>query len=144
MAAVIPQRLARVPWRAVAVLPLLALSALAPADSDRRPRLNRRIVKVALRGLGREGYLRLVERVVPQLAGKADAATIAYGAEATGRVIVVTATDGVVAQRVLATAALARLLVIRLATHLLAEAAALAELAEPTDGFLNRLPRTNP
>jgi hypothetical protein len=48
------------------------------------------------------------------------------------------------ALQLLATAALARLLVIRLATHLLAEAAALAELAEPTDGFLNRLPRTNP
>lgn len=48
------------------------------------------------------------------------------------------------ALQLLATAALARLLIVRLAAHLLAETAALTELTKPTDGFLDRLPRTNP
>jgi len=44
----------------------------------------------------------------------------------------------------LATAPLAGLLVVSLAAHLLPEAAALAELPEPSDCFLNRLSSTNP
>jgi hypothetical protein len=44
----------------------------------------------------------------------------------------------------LAAAALAGLLVIGLPTHLLAEAAALAELAEAADRLLDRLARTDP
>jgi hypothetical protein len=44
----------------------------------------------------------------------------------------------------LATASFAGLLVVSLAAHLLPEAAALAELPEPSDCFLNRLSRANP
>ncbi len=44
----------------------------------------------------------------------------------------------------LAASTLAGLLIIRLASHLLAEAAAFAQLAEPSDGVLNRLAGTNP
>jgi hypothetical protein len=46
--------------------------------------------------------------------------------------------------QLLAATALAGLFIVCLATHLFPEAAALAELAETTDGFLNRFPRTNP
>jgi hypothetical protein len=44
----------------------------------------------------------------------------------------------------LAASALAGLLIVRLATHLLAEAASLAELPESTDGILDRLAGTDP
>jgi hypothetical protein len=44
----------------------------------------------------------------------------------------------------LAAASLAGLLIVRLAAHLFAEAAPLAELPEPSDRFLDRLSRANP
>lgn len=57
------------PWRVLAVVPLVVAAAAASPAGDLRPRLNRALVRIALRGMTRETYDRLARSTGAALAG---------------------------------------------------------------------------
>jgi phosphatidylglycerophosphatase C len=113
MATLIFARLRRRLWLMLPVGVLALVAALARADGELRPRCNRAIVHVALRGMSEEAYRRLAERTALRLAarfGNVSAGMLHLAGWATegGACVVTTATERFLAQCFLAEVGLQR------------------------------------
>jgi phosphatidylglycerophosphatase C len=103
MATLVRSRLRHQPHKVPLVLPLALLARLLPAAGNARPAVNRFIVRLALRGLTSAAYDDLAGATARQLAAEPDNAPPAAlqqlrTAAARGPVIVVTASEAVLAQ----------------------------------------------
>ncbi|BCW44900.1 HAD family hydrolase [Arthrobacter sp. StoSoilB5] len=102
MAALISRRLAARPWRLVAAFPVFLIAVLSPSESTRRPRMNRLLVSIALRGMNRASYDRFAVEVARDLAsGTAvvhEAVEACRAASANGPTAVVTASEETLAR----------------------------------------------
>lgn len=106
MATLLFARLRARPWRVIPVAALALVAALAPADGQVRPRCNRAIVSVALRGVDEREYRRLVQQAAVRLArrrGNSSAAVMRElrAARREGACVVSTATEHSLALRYL-------------------------------------------
>ncbi|WP_341946988.1 HAD family hydrolase [Microbacterium sp. LWH11-1.2] len=107
MATLIIARLRTRPWLALPVGVLAAVAAPATAEGELRPRCNRAIVHLALRGMSEDEYRRLARRTARRLASRPDNTTAeivdaARAASAAGTCLVTTATERFLAERFLA------------------------------------------
>jgi phosphoserine phosphatase len=106
MATLVFARLRVRPWLVIPVAALALIAAVARADGPLRPRYNRAIVSVALRGVSERGYRLLVQRVAVRLArrrGNSSAAVMRElrTARREGECMVSTATEHSLALRYL-------------------------------------------
>lgn len=106
MAAVVFQRLRRKPWLLLPVAGLAMVAAIAGARRDVRPRCNRAIVHIVLRGVTRSEYEALAQYVARRLATRAgnvddDVLRAVREAYARGDALVSTATEEFLASRYL-------------------------------------------
>lgn len=107
MATLVFARLRARPWLVFPVGVLSAVAALASAEGDLRPRCNRAVVHLVLRGMSEDEYRRLAERTARRLAARrgnvtAEIVDAARAASDGGACLVTTATERFLAQRFLA------------------------------------------
>lgn len=103
MAALIFARLRVRPWLVLPVGALALVAAFASADGDLRPRCNRAVVHIALRGMSEEEYRRLAERTARRLAVRsgnitAELVDAVRAAGDAGACLITTATERFLAQ----------------------------------------------
>lgn len=106
MATLVFARLRRRPWLVLPVVILTAVAGLAGTAGDLRPRCNRAVVHIALRGMPEDEYRRLAERTARRLAARrgntaAEIVNAARAANVAGVCLVTTATERYLAQRFL-------------------------------------------
>lgn len=106
MATLVFARLRTRPWLVVPVAALAVVAALASAEADLRPRCNRAIVHLVLRGMSEEQYMLLAERTARRLAQRrgntgVEVLRAARAANDSGTCLVTTATERHLAQRFL-------------------------------------------
>lgn len=106
MATLVFTRLRAQPWLTFPVGILFAVAALGSARGRLRPRCNRAVVHIALRGMSEDGYRRLAERTARRLASRpgnvpAEVVDAARAASDAGSCLVTTATEGFLSRRFL-------------------------------------------
>lgn len=107
MATLVFTRLRARPWLVLPIGVLSAVAALVSAEGALRPRCNRAVVHVALRGMSEDEYRGLATRTARRLASRpgnviAEIVDAARAASDAGACLVTTATERFLAQRFLA------------------------------------------